>query len=116
MSAQRPQSKGDSTGTGTVLGSIVLPAFNEAGVLEDNFAVLDAYLRTPQRRLPGRADDELGTRAAGELGGTVEQLLVPGRQAGIEALGAGRRAQRLTIMVAGTTPEDERDFGVEGGW
>jgi hypothetical protein len=22
----------------------------------------------------------------------------------------------LTIMVAGTTPEDERDFGVEGGW
>jgi hypothetical protein len=22
----------------------------------------------------------------------------------------------LTIMVTGTTPEDERDFGVEGGW
>jgi hypothetical protein len=57
-----------------------------------------------QRRLPGRADDELGQRAAGELRGAVEQPLVPGRQAGIEALGAGRRARRAANVRGTAVP------------
>lgn len=50
MSAQLPQSTTGSAGKDPALVSVVLPAFNEAAILEDNFAVLDAYLRTLQGR------------------------------------------------------------------
>jgi hypothetical protein len=67
--------------------------------------------------IPHQESLELALGAVGDE--AVEQRGLAGGQQPGQLLVRDRLLQddlTLTIMVAGTTPEDERDFGVEGGW
>ena len=68
MSMHLPQTAPKSGGGEPALVSVVLPAFNEAAILEENFADLDAYLRT----LEGRYRFEVLIVNDGSSDGTAE--------------------------------------------